>query len=226
MEREAIRQRWEVFGSKLNERGRRLSAAAEARTAGRGGPAAVAQITGLARSTIGRGLNDPDMPGPGNGRVRRKGAGRRAQGGARSLIVMQRWCLTCSASPNRRRWAIRYARSDGCQGARPSWLRRCARQVMPCVPIPSPGCWKQGSNTRGKSIARRTGGGGTNHPDRDAQFEHIDASVLAAQAVGQAVGQAVIPVDTRKQEEGVDRQLPQWWQRLSAERQSGLRQCA
>ena len=75
--REAIKQRWEVFGSKLDERGRRLFAAAEARTAGRGGLAAVAKITGLARSTIGRGLNDLDTSGPGNGRVRRKGGGRR-----------------------------------------------------------------------------------------------------------------------------------------------------
>ncbi len=75
--REAIRQRWEVFGSKLEERGKRLFAAAEARTAGHGGVAAVAQITGLARSTIGRGLNDLDTSGPGHGRVRRKGGGRR-----------------------------------------------------------------------------------------------------------------------------------------------------
>ncbi len=36
-----------------------------------------AEITGLARSTIGRGLNDLDTSGPGNGRVRRKGGGRR-----------------------------------------------------------------------------------------------------------------------------------------------------
>ncbi len=73
---EAIRQRWEVFGSKLDERGRRLFAAAEARAAGRGGLAAVAEITGLARSTIGRGRTDLDMPWLGNGRVRRKGGGR------------------------------------------------------------------------------------------------------------------------------------------------------
>jgi hypothetical protein len=32
---DAIRQRWEAVGAKLDERGRRLFAAAEARTAGR-----------------------------------------------------------------------------------------------------------------------------------------------------------------------------------------------
>ena len=43
-----IRLRWEVFGSKLDERGRRLFSAAEARTAGHGGVSAIAKITGLA----------------------------------------------------------------------------------------------------------------------------------------------------------------------------------
>jgi hypothetical protein len=54
----AIRQRWEADGSKRDERGRRLFAASEARAAGWGGLAAVSNITGLARSTIERGLND------------------------------------------------------------------------------------------------------------------------------------------------------------------------
>ena len=55
-----IRQRWESDGSKRDERGRRVFAASEARAAGHGGVTAVSQITGLARSTIGRGLEDLD----------------------------------------------------------------------------------------------------------------------------------------------------------------------
>ena len=54
----AIRMRWELFGAKLDERGRRLFAAAEVRAAGRGGLALVSKITGLARSTINRGEDD------------------------------------------------------------------------------------------------------------------------------------------------------------------------
>src|SRR6516165_1074949 len=46
-----IRQRWEAVGAHLDERGRRLFAAVEVRTAGRGGLAVVSKITGLARST-------------------------------------------------------------------------------------------------------------------------------------------------------------------------------
>ncbi len=65
----AIRLRWDTVGSRLDERGRRLFAAAEVRTAGRGGLATVSKITGLARSTINRGKADldaqplPSLPG-------------------------------------------------------------------------------------------------------------------------------------------------------------------
>jgi len=55
-----IRRRWEAIGSKLDERAQRMFAAAEVRTAGRGGLKAVSRITGLARSTIDRGENDLD----------------------------------------------------------------------------------------------------------------------------------------------------------------------
>ncbi len=56
IDREVIRQRWEADGSKRDERGRRLFAASEVRAAGWGGLAAVSSITGLARSTIERGV--------------------------------------------------------------------------------------------------------------------------------------------------------------------------
>ena len=58
VDREAIRLRWEADGSKRDERGRRLFAASEVRAAGWGGLAAVSSITGLARSTIERGLKE------------------------------------------------------------------------------------------------------------------------------------------------------------------------
>src|SRR5215813_10937482 len=67
----AIRRRWEADGSKRDERGRRLFAASEVRAAGRGGLAAVSSITGLARSTIGRGLKDLDATPLPVGQVRR-----------------------------------------------------------------------------------------------------------------------------------------------------------
>jgi hypothetical protein len=72
----AIRLRWEADGSKRDERGKRVFAASEARAAGWGGVAAVAEITGLARSRIIRGLKDLNEPALEPGRIRRAGGGR------------------------------------------------------------------------------------------------------------------------------------------------------
>src|SRR5712692_39024 len=74
---EAIRQRFSSVAPFLNERGRRVVAAAEAAAAGYGEIAAVSGATGVAASTIGRGLRElcetRDL-----GRVRRAGGGRKA----------------------------------------------------------------------------------------------------------------------------------------------------
>src|SRR5580704_18199925 len=74
----AIRQRFEALIPVLDERARRRFAAAEAASAGHGGVSAVTRATGIARSTIGRGLAElragetPDAE-----RVRRSGVGRK-----------------------------------------------------------------------------------------------------------------------------------------------------
>jgi hypothetical protein len=75
IDRDAIRQRWEAFSPNADERMRRLWAASEVRAAGWGGLAAVSDITGLARSTINRGLKDIDAAPLAKGRVRREGGG-------------------------------------------------------------------------------------------------------------------------------------------------------
>lgn len=74
---EAIELRWKAVGAHLDERTRRLFAAAEVRAAGRGGLTAVLKVTGLSSSTIVRGLKDLDAPPPPAGRIRRAGGGRR-----------------------------------------------------------------------------------------------------------------------------------------------------
>lgn len=78
IEEDAIGYRWDAVGSKLDERGRRLFAAGEVRTAGWGGLAIVSRITGLARSTINRGEDDLDAAPLPQGQVRRAGGGRKA----------------------------------------------------------------------------------------------------------------------------------------------------
>ena len=72
----AGRERFLALSAHLDERGRSIFAATEARTAGYGGIAAVSQATGIAASTIGRGsveLSASDQLAP--GRVRRPGGG-------------------------------------------------------------------------------------------------------------------------------------------------------
>src|SRR5271154_6348709 len=70
-----IRDRFTAVERDLNERSRRLLAAAEAKSAGHGGIAAASRARGTARSTIGRGLKDLAAPGSLSGTVRRPGGG-------------------------------------------------------------------------------------------------------------------------------------------------------
>jgi hypothetical protein len=72
----AIEERYVALRDQLDERGRRLYAAAEVRAIGYGGLAAVARATGMSRGTIGRGLKDLDHAPLPSGRVRRDGGGR------------------------------------------------------------------------------------------------------------------------------------------------------
>jgi hypothetical protein len=67
-----------AVGARLDERGRRLFAAVEVRSAGRGDLALLSKITGFARSTINRGEDDLDGEPLAKGRVRRAGGGRRS----------------------------------------------------------------------------------------------------------------------------------------------------
>jgi hypothetical protein len=76
----AIAERFRLLSEQrvLDERGRRLWAAAEARSVGRGGIAAVVRATGISESTVLRGLAElesGEVVAP--GRVRRPGAGNR-----------------------------------------------------------------------------------------------------------------------------------------------------
>src|SRR5256885_4283022 len=78
IDQDRIRERFTAVSPQLDERSRRLLAATEARAAGYGGIAAVSQATGVAPSTIGRGLQDLAAETPlAPGRVRRPGGGRK-----------------------------------------------------------------------------------------------------------------------------------------------------
>ena len=73
-----IKTRFEMLAPFLNERTRRLAAAAEAASIGRGGVSRVARATGVSRRAIASGLAELQAPdGLGSDRVRRPGGGRK-----------------------------------------------------------------------------------------------------------------------------------------------------
>lgn len=188
IDREAIRQRWEADGSKRDERGRRLFAASEARAAGWGGLAAVSSITGLARSTIERGLKDLDAPPLARGRVRREGGGpcRKDERDATLLEDLKRLVEPATLGDPVRPllWVSKS-------------LDKLASALAAMGHSISPNSVRKLLTKIGFSRqVNRKADEGASHPDRNAQFEYINAEVLAAQAAGQPV----ISVDTKKKE--------------------------
>ena len=185
---DAIRQRWEAVGAKLDERGRRLFAAAEARTAGRGGLAMVSKITGLARSTINRGEDDLDTQPLLEGRVRRAGGGRRALCDTDPGLV-----------PALKRLVQPATLGDP---MRPLiWVSKSLEKLAAALtemghPIGPDTVRKELVKLGFSRQSNRKADEGSHHPDRNAQFEYINAKVVAAQVRQQPV----ISVDTKKKE--------------------------
>lgn len=185
----SIRQRFKAIHGQLDERGLRLLAAAEARTAGYGGIAAVARATGMARSTIGRGLKDLDAPALASGQVRRPGSGRKpVQESDATLLADLRRLVEPATLGDPMRPLLWVSKSHAKLAAA---LVGMGHEVSP--------------NTVGKLLREALGYSrqanrktleGARHPDRDAQFEHINARVRAVQAAGDPV----ISVDTKKKE--------------------------
>jgi len=188
IDRQGIQRRWEADGSKRDERGRRVFAASEARAAGRGGIAATSEITGIARSTIGRGLKELDMPSPPHGRVRREGGGPRllTERDPTLLADLERLVQPATLGDPERPllWVsksldkLAHALGDMGHAISPNSVRKLLVRL---------GFSRQ---------VNRKADEGAKHPDRDAQFEHINTRVMAAQAAGEPV----ISVDTKKKE--------------------------
>ena len=189
VDREAIRQRWELFGSKLDERGQRHFAAVEAMTAGRGGVVAVHKITGIARSTIGRGLdelNGAELP---DGRVRREGGGRREVADIDPTLVTDLQRLVEPVTMGDPERPLKWVSKSPVKLA--DELRKQGHEV-------SPNTVSRLLSERleySRQVNRKTHEGAS-QPDRNAQFEHINAKVAASMAAGVPV----ISVDTKKKE--------------------------
>jgi len=184
----AIRDRFTAVDQDLSERSRRLVAAAEAKTAGYGGIAAVSRATGVARSTIGRGLKDLADPGSLSGTVRRPG------GGCPTLIEKDPTLLddlrqlvepATMGDPMRPLMWVSKSRAKLAAVLREMGHKITANSVPKLLEA-----LKYRRQVNRKTLE------GSHNPDRNAQFEHINAAVLATQAAGQPV----ISIDTKKKE--------------------------
>jgi hypothetical protein len=184
----SIGERFAAVQRSLDERGRRLFAAAEARSAGYGGISAAAQATGVARSTIGRGLKDLDDPAGLSGVVRRPGSGRPALTITDPTLIedFQRLLEPATVGDPMRPLLWVSKSHAKLAAALCAMGHQVAKSSIPKL---------LGLLNYRRQVNRKTLEGGRN-PDRDAQFEHINAAVIAMQAAGQPV----ISIDTKKKE--------------------------
>jgi Rhodopirellula transposase DDE domain len=184
-----IRQRFDSVAPFLDERGRRLVAASEAVAAGHGGIAAVAAATGIAPSTIGRGIEELSL-GEDRllGRVRRPGGGRKPTIEKDPMLLSDLEALvepTSRGDPEQPlRWTCKSLRQLAGE------LKAQGHQVSHTL---------VGELLEGLDYSlqgNRKTKEGSSHPDRDAQFRYINDQVAEALAAQQPV----ISVDTKKKE--------------------------
>jgi len=167
------RAKYKALGPALTERGRRIWAATEARAAGRGGISAVARATGIAYSTVRRGLQELKSGTSAEpGRVRRPGGGRKRTLAKDPTLLADLEGLvepTAAGDPESPlRWTSKSVRqlAGALQGMGHAVSRQLVAELLAAA---------------GYSLqANRKTREGTRHPDRDAQFRSITRQVRQA----------------------------------------------
>ena len=184
-----IESKYQGLSRELSERARRRWSAVEAVSLGRGGISAVSAATGMAHSTIRRGIRDLNAGATATpGRERRPGAGRKQ---ATEVDPGIREALERLVEPDSRgdpqaslRWTCKSTRR---------LAEELTSQGHPVGPTTVRHLLKEaGYSLQGN---RKTQEGKT-HPDRDAQFRYINRRVRAQQRQGEPT----ISVDTKKKE--------------------------
>lgn len=172
----------------LDERARRLWAAAEARAIGYGGESLVSAATGMSRVTIRRGCAELESGSIDLQRIRRPGAGRpdieQSQPGIKKALEALVDPLTRGDPSSPLRWT-------------------CKSRAKLATTLSRAG-WRVSSTTVGRLLNElgyslqsvRKSLEGTAHPDRNRQFEHINATAVHFLERGQPV----VSVDTKKKE--------------------------
>jgi len=184
-----VRSRFRSLKGVLDERSRRLFAAAESKAWGTGGISAVSRATGMSRPVIRQGLKE--LSGPGvhpAGRVRRPGGGRKRARQKDPTLVADLEKLVEPTTRGHPETCLRWT----CKSVRKlaEELNRLGHQVS--YPVVAELLHELDYSLQ---VNRKTKEGDS-HPDRNAQFEYIDNRVQAYLAVRQPV----ISVDTKKKE--------------------------
>jgi transposase len=184
-----IRNKFMLLGNDLDERGRRRWAATEALSLGRGGSIAVAEATGLSDRTIRNGLQELDCSEVlDSGRQRRPGAGRKSRVDEQPTLIPALEALVEPTSRGDPASSLRWT----CKS-----LVNLADELSQQGFIVSHTTVGQLLKHSGYSLqANRKTREGKDHPDRDAQFAHINRRVAA---YGRG-GRPAISVDTKKKE--------------------------
>jgi hypothetical protein len=208
---QALRKKLRPVWPHLNERSRRLMAAAEARGLGYGGVSLVSRVCGLSRVTITKGMAELQLRPLPEDRIRRSGGGRRR------LTVHDPKLLEVLESlvePESRGDPESPLRGT-CQSTRMLagelvYRRHRVSHEKVAQYLRSMGYSLQGNRKTEE---------GEDHPDRDAPFAHINRQVKKALAGGGPV----ISVDTKKKElvGNYENQGRQWRRSKSPERVQG-----
>jgi transposase len=185
----AITARYEALKTLLDERSRRLLAAAESQAVGKGGISVVAKATGISRPVIRQGIADlKDSTALASGRVRKEGGGRKRVIDKDASLKTDLQSLLESTTRGDPQAALRWT----CKSVRQltAELKRMGHEVSHQVVADL-------LHELGYSLqANRKTKEGSHHPDRNAQFEHLNGTVKWSMSRQQPV----ISVDTKKKE--------------------------
>jgi hypothetical protein len=184
----SLRQKFSGVWPLLDERGRRLMAASEALSLGYGGVSRIRRACGLSRKAIAKGIQEIADGCAMPGRIRRLGAGRKSivERDPKLLALLDRMIepVTRGDPESPLRWICTSTRNLAAQ---------LTRQKHPV----SHEKLAQLLRDQNYSLqSNRKTEEGADHPDRDAQFRHINLQVKRALATGTPV----ISVDTKKKE--------------------------
>lgn len=188
-----VAEKYDRLSSMMNERLRRRWAACEAMSMGRGGISAVADATGISRTTIRKGIREIEQEYPGladdlNKRIRRPGGGRRALTESDRSLQADLKKLVEPATRGEPTTALLWTSKS---------TRKLAKELQHLKHKVSYRTVARMLRDLGYSLqANRKTREGKQHPDRDAQFRHINKRVRSFQRRRQPV----ISVDAKKRE--------------------------